>query len=54
MTGGASGGPWLKDIINQDLGYAFAVTSRRTLFGEPLLLATPNTSDVLSTYNLMY
>jgi V8-like Glu-specific endopeptidase len=53
MTGGASGGPWLKDRINQDTGYVFAVTSRRTLIGRPLLLATPNTSAVQSMYNLM-
>ncbi|MCO4253879.1 trypsin-like serine peptidase [Pseudarthrobacter cellobiosi] len=54
MTGGASGGPWLKDIINYNLGYVYAVTSRRMPVGRPLLLATPNSSDVLSMFNLMY
>lgn len=54
MTGGASGGPWLKDIISPNLGYVYAVTSRRTYAGRPLLLTTPNTSDVLSMFRLMY
>jgi hypothetical protein len=54
MTGGASGGPWLKDIINYNLGYVYAVTSRRMPVGRPLLLATPNSGDVLSMFNLMY
>ncbi|MFC0628187.1 trypsin-like serine peptidase [Kribbella deserti] len=53
MNGGASGGPWLKDRINQNLGYVFAVTSRRTTSGTPLLLATPNSADVKSMFDQM-
>lgn len=41
MTGGASGGPWLLRMASADTGFVFAVTSRRTLSGPPLLLAMP-------------
>ncbi len=51
MTGGASGGPWLKDRVNDNLGYVYAVTSRRTYYGRPLLLAAPNSSAVWNLYN---
>lgn len=49
MTGGASGGPWLRNRLSDDLGYVFAVTSRRTTSGTAALLARPFTTDV---YNL--
>ena len=41
MTGGASGGPWLRSRIDENLGYVFGVTSRRTTSGEQLLISTP-------------
>lgn len=41
MTGGASGGPWLIHPLNANVGYVFAVTSRRTI-GSPHLLSDPN------------
>jgi hypothetical protein len=43
MTGGASGGPWLVHPLNANLGYVFAVTSRRTV-SSPHLLSDPNPS----------
>lgn len=53
MNGGASGGPWMKDRINADLGYVFAVTSRRTTSGPAILLATPNSADVKTMFDQM-
>lgn len=53
MTGGASGGPWLNSRISADLGYVFAVTSRRTTSGTPYLLAVPHTTDTKTMYDLM-
>jgi len=53
MNGGASGGPWLKDRIDANLGYVFAVTSRRTTSGTPYLLSTPNTADVKTMFDQM-
>jgi V8-like Glu-specific endopeptidase len=53
MNGGASGGPWLKDRIDTNLGYVFAVTSRRTTSGTPTLLSTPNTPDVKTMFDQM-
>lgn len=41
MTGGASGGPWLRSRIDANLGYVFGVISRRTTSGEKLLISTP-------------
>ncbi|TQK71377.1 hypothetical protein FBY23_3169 [Nocardioides sp. SLBN-35] len=41
LTGGASGGPWFLRMASADTGFIFAVTSRRTTSGPPLLLATP-------------
>lgn len=41
MTGGASGGPWLRSRIDANLGYVFGVTSRGTTSGEKLLISTP-------------
>jgi V8-like Glu-specific endopeptidase len=51
MNGGASGGPWLKDRVDANLGYVFAVTSRRTTSGTPTLLSTPNTADVKTMFD---
>lgn len=51
MTGGASGGPWLRARLSDDLGYIYAVTSRRTTSGTPALLAAPNTVNVLNLLN---
>ncbi|MGG2018105.1 trypsin-like serine peptidase [Bacillus sp. S10(2024)] len=53
MNGGASGGPWLRERINQDLGYVFAVTSRRSTSGTPTLYATPNSKDVKTMFDQM-
>ncbi|HET6741331.1 MAG TPA: hypothetical protein VFH76_20440 [Kribbella sp.] len=53
MNGGASGGPWFKDRIDANLGYVFAVTSRRTTSGTPTLLSTPNTPDVKTMFDQM-
>ncbi|TWD80746.1 hypothetical protein FB561_1834 [Kribbella amoyensis] len=53
MNGGASGGPWVKDRIDANLGYVFAVTSRRTTSGTPTLLATPNSADVKAMFDQM-
>lgn len=53
MNGGASGGPWLREIIDEDLGYVFAVTSRRSTSGTPRLYATPNSQAVKDMFDLM-
>lgn len=53
MTGGASGGPWLKNRISVDLGYVMAATSRRTLSGTPSLLAIPNNSSTKAMLDQM-
>ncbi|MGE6630481.1 trypsin-like serine peptidase [Bacillus sp. NPDC077027] len=53
MNGGASGGPWLREIIDENLGYVFAVTSRRSTSGTPTLFATPNSQDVRTMFDLM-
>lgn len=41
LTGGASGGPWFLGMVSPDVGYIWAVTSRRTTEGPALLLAAP-------------
>ncbi|TFC31365.1 hypothetical protein E3O25_02660 [Cryobacterium sp. TMT1-3] len=59
MNGGASGGPWLKDRINVNLGYTWAITSRcettpgTTDCALTNLRSTPNTRDVVTMFNLM-
>lgn len=53
MNGGASGGPWLREIISDNLGYVFAVTSRRSGSGTPTLYSTPNSSDVRTMFDKM-
>ncbi len=50
MNGGASGGPWLINRVNENVGYVFAVSSRRTLNGPPTLLAAPNSLAVKNLY----
>lgn len=54
MNGGASGGPWLRARVDANLGYVFAVTSRRTTSGTARLLATPNSQDVYTMFKLMH
>jgi V8-like Glu-specific endopeptidase len=46
MTGGASGGPWFLSMINPNVGFIWAVTSRRTITGPKLLIARPLTSSI--------
>ncbi|MED2789233.1 hypothetical protein P4261_26735 [Bacillus thuringiensis] len=53
MNEGASGGPWLRTIVDEDLGHVFAVTSRRSSSGTPTLYATPNSSSVGDMYDQM-
>ena len=59
MNGGASGGPWLKDRINVNVGYTWAITSRcettpgTTDCALTNLRSTPNTPDVVTMFNLM-
>lgn len=53
FTGGASGGPWLRDMINENVGYVFAVTSRRSTSGTPRLYAHPNTQAVKDMFDKM-
>ncbi len=53
MTGGASGGPWYSTWPNPNVGYVYAVTSRRITYGGAALLATPDGPDVQSMYNQM-
>lgn len=50
MTGGASGGPWLRARSDWNLGYVYGVTSRRTTSGEKLLISTPFDSSVKSLF----
>lgn len=50
MTGGASGGPWLRTRIDANLGYVFGVTSRRTTSGNKLLISTPFDSSVKNLF----
>ncbi|RDV46846.1 hypothetical protein DOE76_02100 [Leifsonia sp. ku-ls] len=53
MNGGASGGAWLRARIGDNLGYVYAVTSRRTLSGTPALISTPNPERVKTMFDLM-
>lgn len=50
MTGGASGGPWFLSMATPQLGFIWAVTSRRTIGGTPYLLAVPLTREVLTLF----
>lgn len=47
LTGGASGGPWYATKVDGDVGYVWAVTSRRTLNGPPTLIAKPFSPAIL-------
>ncbi|WP_051485379.1 trypsin-like serine peptidase [Nocardioides sp. J54] len=53
MNEGASGGPWFVGMVNKNVGYIWAVTSRRTVNRTPAyLVATPldaSVRDLLST-----
>ncbi|MCR6106006.1 hypothetical protein HXA34_06905 [Salipaludibacillus agaradhaerens] len=53
MTGGASGGPWFREMISENLGYVFAVTSRRSTSGVQRLYARPNTQAVKDMFDEM-
>lgn len=53
MTGGASGGPWLRGYGGPEAAGVFAVTSRRNGLGRQELYAVPNTKKVRSMYDLM-
>lgn len=46
MNGGASGGPWFIGRINANVGFIWAVTSRRTTSGTPYLIANPLDSSI--------
>ncbi|MDO5093578.1 MAG: hypothetical protein Q4D79_09195 [Propionibacteriaceae bacterium] len=57
MNQGASGGPWLKDHINADLGYTWAVTSRCEAKNDDeclgtKLFATPNPREIFNLANI--
>lgn len=46
LNGGASGGPWFISMVNSDVGFIWAVTSRRTTAGTKFLLAHPLDSSI--------
>lgn len=46
LTGGASGGPWFIGMTSSNVGFIWAVTSRRTTVGTPYLLAHPLDSSI--------
>lgn len=48
LNGGASGGPWFLGMVSPDVGYIWAVTSRRTTEGPALLLAWPLDRTILT------
>lgn len=48
LNGGASGGPWFLTMTSADVGFIWAVTSRRTTEGPPILLAWPLDRTILS------
>ena len=58
MNKGSSGGPWLKDRVDANLGYTWAVTSRcePKLFSDECartkLFATPNPGEIFTLVNL--
>lgn len=58
MNKGSSGGPWLSEIVNDDVGFVIAVTSRvstrpSATTGKLYVYATPNSKDVEAMYKLM-
>lgn len=48
LTGGASGGPWFISMANANVGFIWAVTSRRTITGTPYLIAHPLGRSILT------
>ncbi|MDN5745053.1 MAG: hypothetical protein L0H31_08025, partial [Nocardioidaceae bacterium] len=46
LTGGASGGPWFLSMRNANVGFIWAVTSRRTTSGPAKLIARPLTGAI--------
>lgn len=46
MTGGSSGGPWLQEVLDENLGIVFGVTSRRSTTGEKRLFSTPYSDSI--------
>lgn len=48
LTGGASGGPWFISMANANVGFIWAVTSRRTISGPAHLIAHPLGRSILS------
>ncbi|UUW88250.1 trypsin-like serine peptidase [Pimelobacter simplex] len=48
LNGGASGGPWFLTMTSVDVGFIWAVTSRRTTEGPPILLAWPLDRTILT------
>lgn len=53
LNGGASGGPWIHSQADQNTGYIFGVTSRRTVSGTPALVSTPFDSNTKELYLAM-
>lgn len=53
MNRGSSGGPWFREMVTENVGYIFAVTSRQTISGPPYLLATPNSAGVATMFDQM-
>ncbi len=46
MNGGASGGPWYLGMLYRDVGFIWAITSRRTTSGTKYLIAYPLTGAI--------
>ncbi|KRB74058.1 hypothetical protein ASE01_18870 [Nocardioides sp. Root190] len=46
LNGGASGGPWFIGKVSPNIGFIWAVTSRRTTVGKAYLLAHPLDSSI--------
>jgi V8-like Glu-specific endopeptidase len=46
MTGGSSGGPWFLAMVNRNVGFIWAVTSRRTVLGPRVLIARPLSAEI--------
>lgn len=51
MNGGASGGPWFISMTNANVGYIWAVTSRRTTSGTPYLIADPFGNEIKTLFS---
>lgn len=46
LNGGASGGPWFLRMLGADVGFVWAITSRRTTTGPRYLVAHPLTAAI--------